>query len=163
MALRARARRTTVAAALAAGLVGSLAGTNAALADGTAPPNPAVLGPLLKMFYYGDQLGVPLGCQAVTAAVGSGAGAYGQAATVYPLISAINDGCNQVATGGAAFIAQGQTASAPLAAWNPYVNPLLKTVGTTVTQQGGTYGSAINPFGATVAGLGGTIDFFEGS
>jgi hypothetical protein len=162
---RTRVRRAAVVSALAAAtLGGSVIASTAARADDTAPPpNPAVLGPLLKMFYYGDQLGVPLGCQAVSAAIGSGAGYYGQAATVYPLISAMNDGCNQIAAAGASMVAQGQTASAPLSAWNPFVNPLLSTAGSTVTTQGGTYGSALNPAGATVAGLGGTIDFFEGS
>src|SRR5258706_10862191 len=85
---------------------------------------PAVVGPTLGILVFGDTIGLPLGCQLATSAVGSGAAYLGQAGTVSPVIDQANTGCDTVSTQGAAGLAQLQDASKPLNVVNPYVNPV---------------------------------------
>jgi hypothetical protein len=46
---------------------------------------------------------------------------------------------------------------------NPYVDPVIASIGTSVSNFGNTYGASLNPLGPTIAGAGATIEFFEGS
>jgi hypothetical protein len=137
--------------------------TGAAQAAAPKPAeHPAIVGPLLQIFTFGADVGIPTGCQAGTAALGSGAAYFGYAQQLGPYIGKVNNGCTTVQVQGDKYIAIGNKQSAALAAWNPYVNPVLQSTADSVTQVGTTYGDALSPFGPTIAGLGGTINFFQG-
>jgi hypothetical protein len=154
--------RTITVAVLTVPVAVGLAGP--ASADTSASgPSPAVVGPLLNFFYFGDNIGAPLVCSVVAAAVGDGAAEYGFATEASTLVNAINSGCASFSAEGAQVIAMGQADDSPLAAINPYANPVVQSTGSSVTQAADTAGPAINPFGPTVAGLGGTIEWFEGN
>jgi hypothetical protein len=165
-----RLRRRYGTLALAGGLAGAAA-LALAPAAAAAPveagsgsgSSPAIVGPLLDFFTFGTNVGIPTACQEATSVVGGGAGAYGFAGDVGSLISAINTTCTQVQVEGASFIAQGQADDQALAVFNPFINPAISSTGSSVQSFGDTYGSDLAPFGPTIAGLGGTIDFFEGS
>jgi hypothetical protein len=125
-------------------------------------PKPAVVGPTLDILRFGDVVGIPLGCQAATSAIGSGASYLGQSAAAGPVIQAVNDGCNNVSAQGAAGLEQARQATLPLAAINPYANPVIEQAATSVEQFGTDYADEIAPLGPTVAGTGPTIRYFEG-
>jgi hypothetical protein len=121
------------------------------------------VGPLLDFANFGDTIGLPIVCGTGAGAIGDGANQYGFAKQASPLVNAINTMCATASARGATYIAQAQATDSPLAALNPYANPILNSAGTSVTQFGTTYGAALAPFGPTIAGLGGTIQWFEGS
>jgi hypothetical protein len=124
--------------------------------------SPAIVGPLLQIFTFGADVGLPTGCQAGTATLGAGAAYFGYAAQLGPYIAKVNNGCTTAQANADTLIAKGNTRSAPLAAWNPYVNPVVQATGDSVTQVGTDYGDALQPMGPTIAGLGATINFFQG-
>jgi hypothetical protein len=148
------------------GLVAALLMASSASADsaGTATAQtPAVVGPLLDLFSFGDNIGLPLACGTGAAAIGSGAAEYGLAAQASTLVNAINSSCATASSYGAQFIAAGQSSDAPLSSLNTLLNPLLANTGSSLTEFGTTYGSALNPLGPSIAATGGTVEWFEGS
>jgi hypothetical protein len=154
-------RRALVLTALAAaGAVSVLPAGAASAAD--APQSPVIVGPLLQIFTFGADVGIPTGCQAGSAAIGSGASYLNLAQQSGVVINKINSGCTTVQVYGDTFIAVGNKKSAPLAVLNPTVNPMIGQAATSVSQAGTDYGPAIAPFGPTIAGLGATINFFQG-
>ena len=124
--------------------------------------SPAVVGPTEGILVFGDTIGLPLGCQLGTAAIGSGAAYLGHAQEASPVIDAANNGCDTASQQGAAGLAQMQQGTKPLNAINPYANPVLDQTADSVQQFGHDYGDEIAPFGPTVEGSGATIRFFEG-
>jgi hypothetical protein len=156
---RARTGRLVVVAAVATAV--AVLPSQGAFADGGGE-SPAVVGPLLQIFTFGNDVGVPTGCQLGSSTLGSGSAELGHAAEVAPVIVAINNGCATAQTNGDTYLAKGKTTSQPLSAWNPYVNPIIGQTGDSVEQFGTDYGDALAPFGGTIAGLGATINFFQG-
>jgi hypothetical protein len=131
--------------------------------SGTSDTTPVLVGPLLKIFGFGSDVGIPTGCQAATATLGSGAAYVNQAQNVYQLILAINDGCVTLQQQADSLIAQGQSADQPLTAADGYANPMIQATGDAITAFGTQYNDAIAPFGPTIAGFGATLEYFEGS
>jgi len=121
-----------------------------------------VIGPLLQVFTFGADVGVPTGCEAGKAALGSGFAEFGLAQQAAPVIEAVATGCDTFQLQGEKYIAVGNKMSAPAAALNPYVNPMLGQAADSANGFSAGYGSALAPFSATLAGLGGTINFFQG-
>jgi hypothetical protein len=158
-------KAVTVAAATSVACMYGLAGTASASAGvvSSAGQTPAVVGPLLDFFSFGDNIGLPLVCGTAAAGVGDGAAQYGFAQEASTLIDAIDNFCSTASTDGADYIAEGQATDSPLAGFNPVANPMLQSTGSSVSEFGTTYGTALAPFGPTIAGLGGTIEWFEGS
>jgi hypothetical protein len=117
----------------------------------------------LKIFGFGADVGIPTGCQAATATLGSGAAYVNQAQNVYQLILAINNGCVSLQQAADMAIAQGQSADQPLGALDTYLNPAIQATGDAITSFGTQYSDALAPFGPTIAGLGATLEYFEGS
>jgi hypothetical protein len=135
----------------------------AALPPGPASAeSPAVVGPLLQIFSFGTDVGVPTGCQAGTATLGSASAEGGLAQQAAPVIAAVNTGCDTFQAQADSLISQGHSASAPASAWNPYVNPIIGQAAASSDQFAADYGSALAPFGGTLAGLGATLNFFQG-
>jgi hypothetical protein len=132
--------------------------------EADAAGSPALVGPLLQTLYFGDGLAVPEVCGLTVGVIGAGA-AYvpGSGAELSPFLAELNSDCSKIATEGQAFIAQWQAASAPLEALNPVLAPEIAQIGQGVQAFGTNYSASLGPFGPTVAGLGNTIDFFEGS
>jgi hypothetical protein len=147
---------------VAAATLGLAPGSASAAAPKAPAQSPAIVGPLLQVFGFGADVGIPTGCQLVSAGFGSGAAFFGYSQQLAPVVNAINSGCTAIQTQADAFIAMGNKSDGPLAAWNPLINPLLQSTADSVTQAGTTYGDALAPFGTTIAGLGGTINFFQG-
>ena len=142
--------------------VSALAGTTSSSAKPTAEQSPVLVGPTLQILTFGNNIGLPLGCQLATSAIGAGAAEYGFGSAVGPVVQAGNNGCTMVSAQGAAGLEQATTASQPLSALNPTVNPMIGQAADSVTMVGTEYGEELSPFGPTVAGLGGTINFFQG-
>jgi hypothetical protein len=163
-----RGRQTAVKAvtlATIAGAVGSFGLAGAASASATASSAgqaPAVVGPLLDFATFGDTIGLPLACGTAAGAISAGASQYGLAHEASSLVNTINTFCSTASAEGAKYIAQGQATDSPVAAMNPYANPILHSTGTSINSFGTTYGSALAPFGPTIAGLGPTVEWFEG-
>ncbi|MGZ6754403.1 MAG: hypothetical protein ACXVEJ_13165 [Nocardioides sp.] len=124
---------------------------------------PVVVGPLLQVFTFGADVGVPTGCQAGSASLGSGSAELGLAHQAAPLVSAVNTGCDTFQQQADAGIATGQQQSAPLTVLNPTVNPIIGRAAASSDQLAAEYGPALAPFGGTLAGVGATLDFFQGS
>jgi hypothetical protein len=154
--------RVVGVAVLAASALG-LGTLPAQAADKQAPKEqPAIVGPLLQIFTFGADVGVPTGCQAASAGIGTGAAYFGVAQQAVPVIAGINSGCTMAQAQADTYIAMGNAQDGPLAAWNPMVNPVIQMTADSVTQAGTDYGPAVAPFGPTIAGLGATLNFFQG-
>jgi hypothetical protein len=123
----------------------------------------AVIYPLLEFFQFGDQIGAPIVCGTGSSLIGSGAAYFGVAKSANGVINAINTGCAAIVKDGNKFIDAGFKAAKAGSALNPFVDPVIASLGKSVSQFGTTYGAALNPVGPTIAGAGATIDFFEGS
>jgi hypothetical protein len=132
------------------------------VSNGSSSQKPAVVGPVLGILVFGDTVGLPLGCQLVTSAIGSGATYLGHAGTASPIIDKANGGCDTASAQGASGLAKAQKAAQPLNAINGYANPVIDQAANSVTQFGNDYGQELAPFGPTIAGSGDTIRFFEG-
>lgn len=152
----------SAAATLALGTVPASAASKPAAPRAAAAQSPAIVGPLLQFFTFGSDVGLPTGCQAASSGIGSGAAYFNVAGQLAPVISAINNGCTTIQTQADTYIAAGNKYSAALAVWNPYVNPVIAQSADSITQAGTEYGDAVAPFGPTIAGLGGTLNFFQG-
>jgi hypothetical protein len=131
--------------------------------SGSGSGSTAVVTPLLEFFEFGNTIGLPLLCSdagSVASIIGSQAGG---AALSSPLVTVLNDLCSELATKGTGYLQQAITESQGLSLINPVVNPLLAAMATGITTMGTEYEWTLGPFGPTVAGLGGTVAFFEGT
>jgi hypothetical protein len=118
---------------------------------------------LLKMFEFGDTVGLPLACSdggSVIAIIGT---QTNSSKTISPLLTELNTQCNQLSSKGSDYLQQAIAESQALALINPIVNPLIEALSNGFSTVGSGYGSSLSPFGPTVAGLGGTVAFFEGT
>jgi hypothetical protein len=131
--------------------------------SGSGSGSTAVITPLLEFFAFGNTIGLPLVCSdagSVVSIIGSQAGA---AALSSPLVTVLNELCAQLASKGTAYLQQSIAESQDLSLINPVVDPLLAAVSSAITTEGTQYEQSLGPFGPTVAGLGGTVAFFEGT
>ena len=123
----------------------------------------AAVTPLLDMFEFGDTLGLPLACSDAASVVSIIGAQTGSSKGVSPLVQQLDDQCNQLSAKGSDYLQQAIADSRGLALINPLVNPLIADVAGGMTTIGTQEGPALAPFGPTVAGLGGTVAFFEGT
>jgi hypothetical protein len=150
-----------VGLAVAATVLGPAA---AALADsGTNKPGAAVVTPTLKILAFGDNVGLPTGCQLASSLVGTTADQAGLTKAVSPLILAVNAQCSTLQAQGASMIATGESNSTGLDGINPVANPVIAATADSFQTVGDDYGSGLAPFGPTISGMSGFIAFFEGS
>lgn len=172
--MRHTTRRTRIAASLAGaavfaatagGAAVAFAGTASATPIATAsstPGDPVLVGPLLNLLAFGDNIGIPLACGTAAAAIGDGASQYGLAKEASGLINALNNGCATISAYGAKFIALRQADDSGAAALAPVLDPALTSMANSVQSFATTFGSALNPFGQTIYGSGATILWVEG-
>jgi hypothetical protein len=123
----------------------------------------AVVTPLLEFFEFGNTIGTPLICSdagSVVSIIGIQGGA-GKVST--PLVNELSALCARVVAQGNGYLKQGVSQSEVLSPINPVVNPLIAALSNGFNTVGTNYGASLSPFGPTVAGLGGTVAFFEGS
>lgn len=166
--LQSNARRTAAAVAIAAALIpaGAALATPAQAADAPATgtgTGTAVIDPMLTIFGFGGSFGIQTGCPLLTAAALDIAGRAQATEFVSPVVDQINDACAKIAEAVPGAIEQGKTAAKPLAFINQFANPAIAQLATVVSGFGQDNNDVIAPFGRTVAGLGGTINFFQGA
>jgi hypothetical protein len=147
--------------ALSPGPAGAASGTGSGNGGGTG--SVGLVTPLLKFFEFGNTIGLPLVCSDAGSVVSIIGAQSGAAKVTSPLVTQLDNDCSTLSAAGDKYLAQAISESQSLALINPVVNPLLAQLSTTLTNTGTTYGAALAPFGPTVAGLGGTVAFFEGS
>jgi hypothetical protein len=123
----------------------------------------AVVTPLLEIFKFGNAVGLPLACSdagSIISIIGSQTGGTSVASK---LVTELDNQCQQLSSKGGDYLQQAIAQSRAMTLLNPVVNPLIaalaKALNTVGTQEEG----SLSPFGPTVAGLGGTVTFFEGS
>ncbi len=119
--------------------------------------------PLLKMFEFGDTFGLPLACSDAGSVVSIIGAESGSSQGISPLVTQLDSQCSQLSSEGSGYLQQAIAESQGLALINPAVNPLIAALSGGLTTTGTQEGPAISPFGPTVAGLGGTVAFFEGT
>jgi hypothetical protein len=145
-------------------VAGALTVAVAASAGAAANTNPAVIGPIYTTLVFGAGLGLPEGCGLAVGTIILAAGEVpGASAELSPFLTDITGGCNKFALTGQAALAAGQGDLAPIAAWNPELNPVIADIAQGVQAFGTNYSDSLGPFGPTVAGLGNTINYFQGS
>ncbi len=123
----------------------------------------AVVTPLMKFFEFGNTVGLPLLCSDAGSVVSIFGAQSGTAAGTSPIVTELDTECAQLASQGSTYLQQAITESESLELINPYVDPLIGDLSTGLSTVGNQYGSSLAPFGPTVAGLGGTVAFFEGT
>jgi hypothetical protein len=172
---RRRARRHNARAALAAATVAVLAAvvTFTPAGASNAPSgnsgntgntgSSAVVTPLLKLFEFGNTVGLPLLCSDAGSIVSILGTQTGGAKISSKLVTELDGQCNELASKGGNYLQQAISQSRALTLINPVVNPLIANLGKGLNMVGTQYGGSLAPFGPTVAGLGGTVAFFEGS
>jgi hypothetical protein len=116
----------------------------------------AVVTPLLQVFEFGDTTGLPLACDAAASVASNVAAAS-------PIATELVTQCQALSQRGDGLLQQAITQSRGLTLINPTVDPVIAMLATPLQAVGTNYGPSLSPFGPTVAGLGGTIAFFEGS
>ena len=115
------------------------------------------------MFEFGDTLGLPLACSDAGSVVSIIGAETGSSRGVSPLVQQLDGQCNELSAKGSDYLQQAIAESRGLALINPVVNPLIADLAGGLTTAGTQEGPALAPFGPTVAGLGGTVAFFEGT
>jgi hypothetical protein len=125
--------------------------------------NAAVVTPLLKMFEFGNSIGLPLMCSDAGSIVSIIGSQTGGTAVSSKLVTQLDDQCQQLSSKGGDYLQQAMAQSRALTLLNPAVNPLIAALATALTTVGTQEEASLSPFGPTVAGLGGTVTFFEGS
>jgi hypothetical protein len=163
-----RSKRPHVLAAVAAaglGVVAPLALLSPAGASGAPAGNSgnsgssAVVTPLLKMFAFGNSIGLPLACSDAGSIVSIIGSQTGGTAVSSKLVTELDSQCQQLSSKGGDYLQQAMAQSRALTLINPLISALATALSTVGTQEG----PEMSPFGPTVAGLGGTVTFFEGS
>jgi hypothetical protein len=154
---------TTGASASAAGMTSTTATTSSTSDSSGGGASTAVVTPLLKMFVFGNTIGLPLACNDAGSVV-SIIGAQTQSSKVLsPLIVELDKNCSQLSSEGNGYLQQAIAQSQALSLVNPLVDPFIADLAGGLTTIGTQYGPSLSPFGPTVAGLGGTVAFFEGA
>lgn len=123
----------------------------------------AVVTPLLKMFYFGNNIGLPLACSDAGSIVSIIGTQTGGAAASSALVTELDSLCQQLSSQGGTYLQQAIAQSSALTMINPMVDPLIADLASGLNMVGTQYEGSLSPFGPTVAGLGGTVAFFEGS
>lgn len=123
----------------------------------------ALITPLLELFEFGNNIGLPLACSdagSVISIIGTQTGgSTGSSA----LVTQLDSLCAQLSSKGGDELQQAIAQSRALTLLNPVVNPLIATLAKALNTAGTQYEGSLSPFGPTVAGLGGSVTFFEGS
>jgi hypothetical protein len=167
-----RARRVHALATLAlagVGVLAPLALLSPAGASGAPTGNTgnsgkaAVVTPLLEMFKFGNAIGLPLACSDAGSIVSIIGSQTGGTAVASKLVTELDSQCNELSSKGGDYLEQAIAQSQALTLVNPAVNPLITALATGLSTVGTQEGASLSPFGPTVAGLGGTVTFFEGS
>lgn len=170
--LRRRSRRAHLLAAVAVaglGVVAPIALFLPAGASGASTGNTgnsgssAVVTPLLEMFKFGNAIGLPLLCSDTGSIVSIFGSQTGATAVSSKLVTVLDDQCQQLSSKGGDYLTQAIAQSRALTLINPVVNPLISALSTGLSTVGTQEGPSLAPFGPTVAGLGATVAFFEGS
>jgi hypothetical protein len=123
----------------------------------------AVVTPLLEMFKFGNAIGLPLACSDAGSIVSIIGTQTGGTAVASKLVTELDSQCNELSSKGGDYLEQAIAQSQALRLLNPVVNPLISALATALSTVGTQEGASLSPFGPTVAGLGGTVTFFEGS
>jgi hypothetical protein len=169
---RRRSRRPHVLAAAAAAGLGVLAplalltpaGASSAQTGNTGNSGKAaVVTPLLEMFKFGNAIGLPLACSDAGSIVSIIGSQTGGTAVASKLVTELDSQCNELSSKGGGYLQQAIAQSQALTLLNPVVNPLISALAKGLSTVGTQEGASLSPFGPTVAGLGGTVTFFEGS
>jgi hypothetical protein len=129
----------------------------------SASTSTAVVTPLLELFEFGNQIGLPLLCSDAGSVVSIFGSQTGTSKELSPLLVELDKECGQLSAQGGTYLRQAIAESQGLSLINPLVNPLIADLAGGLVTTGTQYGPALAPFGPTVAGLGGTVAFFEGS
>lgn len=130
---------------------------------GSGSSSAAVITPLLKMFEFGNSIGLPLACSDAGSVVSIIGNQTGGTAVASKLVTELDDQCAALSAKGGTYLQQAITQSRALSLLNPVVDPLIADLSKAVGTVGTEFGPSLSPFGPTVAGLGGTVTFFEGS
>ncbi len=169
-------RRPGVVSAVVAAALGAIAsvvavssaGASAATSGnsgntGSGSSSAAVVTPLLKMFEFGNTIGLPLACSDAGSIVSIIGTQTGGAKVTSKLVTELDSQCSELSAKGGTYLQQAITQSRALSLLNPAVDPLIADLSTALSTAGTEFGPSLSPFGPTVAGLGGTVTFFEGS
>jgi hypothetical protein len=130
---------------------------------GSGTSSAAVLTPLLQMFEFGNSIGLPLACSDAGSVVSIIGNQTGGASVASKLVTELDSQCSELAAKGGMYLQQAMTQSRALSLLNPVVDPLIADLSKALSTVGTQFGTSLSPFGPTVAGLGGTVTFFEGS
>lgn len=167
-----RSRRPHLLAAAAAAGLGVLAplallapaGASSAETGNTGNSgNAAVVTPLLEMFKFGNAIGLPLACSDAGSIISIIGSQTDGTAVASKLVTELDNQCNELSSKGGGYLQQAIAQSQALTLLNPVVNPLIAALAKGLSTVGTQEGASLSPFGPTVAGLGGTVTFFEGS
>jgi hypothetical protein len=123
----------------------------------------ALITPLLELFEFGNNVGLPLACSDAGSVVSIIGTQTGGSAAASALVTQLDSLCAQLSSKGGDELQQAIAQSRALTLLNPVVNPLIATLAKALNTVGTNYEGSLSPFGPTVAGLGGTVTFFEGS
>ncbi len=172
--LRLGRRRPGVLTAVAVTALGVMASVVAVASTGAAATtgnsgntgggsSAAVITPLLKMFEFGNAIGLPLACSdagSIISIIGTQTGGTSLASS---LVTELDGQCSELAAKGGGYLQQAIAESSALSLLNPVVDPLIADLSKALSTVGTQFGTSLSPFGPTVAGLGGTVTFFEGT
>jgi hypothetical protein len=123
----------------------------------------ALVTPLLQLFEFGNNIGLPLACSDAGSVISIIGTQTGGTAASSALVTELDNQCAQLAAKGGDALTQAIAQSRALTLLNPLMNPLIADLAKALSTVGSQYGGSLSPFGPTVAGLGGTVTFFEGS
>jgi hypothetical protein len=169
---RRRSKRPHVVAAVAAAGLGVLAplallspasASSAPTGNTGNSGNAAVVTPLLEIFKFGNAVGLPLACSDAGSIVSIIGSQTGGTSVSSKLVTELDGQCQQLSSKGGDYLQQAIAQSRALTMLNPAVNPLIAALAKALNTVGTQEGASLSPFGPTVAGLGGTVAFFEGS
>ena len=119
--------------------------------------------PLLEIFKFGNAIGLPLACSDAGSIISIIGSQTGGTAVASKLVTELDSQCQQLSSKGGDYLQQAMAQSRALTLLNPVVNPLISALAKALNTVGTQQGAELSPFGPTVAGLGGTVTFFEGS
>jgi hypothetical protein len=125
--------------------------------------SPAIIGPLLQVLSFGDNVGLPLACEDGNSAVSAVEGQAGLSSEISPFVNEFETQCSNLSLQGENYLLQAEAESSALDTINPILDPGIAAMASGIQNVGNNYGSSFSPFGPTIAGLGGSIAFFEGS
>lgn len=172
-----RANPVVAVAAIALGTIAPIVALSPAGASGSTTANSgstgntgtgttgsgALITPLLELFEFGNNVGLPLACSDAGSIVSIIGTQTGGSTASSALVTQLDSLCAQLSSKGGDELQQAIAQSRALTLLNPVVNPLIATLAKALSTVGTQYEGSLSPFGPTVAGLGGTVTFFEGS